>query len=759
MKKKTITIFSLFCFQLGFTQSLKEFDAMGFSSHDHPFVAVKLAGKSHLYMPGADLLVDKIDSSTGNMMCVIKDGVYGVVHSNGRLLAAFEYDDIELKDEYQGQWYKGIPYDYEFVITKKQGKYGIIDVEGRVVSQPQYQAVEVINKDLIGVQQEGKWGWISAKNGKLLQDPIYDRVSKSYLIKEAVTIYKGENEGLAKADGTIIIPPQYPFLRNLFTHSASYIEYSENGRYGIINSAGKTEVPAQFEALESLGNVDLIKVKEGDQFGAIDLQGKWVLPAHYTRIDNFVKGLSIVEQGARLGAVDAKGKQMLPTQYDDIEFQNVAGQRVYAENAAVSPPMAYGAKPTKGLLEQRAEEAKIAALPYYIVVKKENKVGIFDWASQPIVPIQNYTAAEIFYANKTAYFKVFIDSLYGLFDVHGKELLPIKYHYPSGQYDDSFHYDRRKEDTLNDRFIPMYEGQKIGLFDLALKKFIIPMADQEIKWKKDRYLQVRRKTNRNTYSMETALYDSKGECVSAYNGSINSYYLLTDSLLLLEGEERVLKVVDLSGKTVYEKPNWRNNMLLGSYDLPLNKNLETAPFESGLFKVGADEDNLFIDKKGREKRFEGYDIVGSFYKNRAFVLKKKDNHDLYGMIDTAGKEVIPTELDRVEEVHDNPDILMVQKGRLYGLMTWEGVFLLPLEYEFISINGSKKYMEITKNGKKGLAEKDGHIVVPVIYDELSVNYNGEEETWPLLVKEGEWYKLINKEGKPYPARAKRKVSY
>ncbi|MEQ7799296.1 hypothetical protein ABDJ41_05735 [Pedobacter sp. ASV1-7] len=67
------------------------------------------------------------------MQYIVKDGAYGIVHINGKPLSSFDYDEIDLLTEYNGQWYSGIPYNYQFAKVRKNGKYGLIDHYGIIM--------------------------------------------------------------------------------------------------------------------------------------------------------------------------------------------------------------------------------------------------------------------------------------------------------------------------------------------------------------------------------------------------------------------------------------------------------------------------------------------------------------------------------------------------------------------------------------------------------------------------------------------------
>ena len=92
-------------------------------------------------------------------------------------------------------------------------------------------------------------------------------------------------------------------------------------------------------------------------------------------------------------------------------------------------------------------------------------------------------------------------------------------------------------------------------------------------------------------------------------------------------------------------------------------------------------------------------------------------------------------------------------------MDWEGRFLFEPIYEQLYIHSASPYINLQKDGKKGLGQLDGKIVIQPIYDELHTNEKGSDKTWPLLVKDGEWFRLLDQQGKAYPIKAHSKIGY
>jgi len=146
------------------------FDAIGFDTYHTPFIKVRKESKIYFCHPVTGALVDDVKDHSGDLLSVVKDGAYAVIHKNGKFLSNFDYDEVTLLTHYDGQWYSGIHYNYQFAKTQKKGMYGLIDLQGRVISEPRFQALEIINQDIIGFKENNKWGWLDAMDVKSMRN-------------------------------------------------------------------------------------------------------------------------------------------------------------------------------------------------------------------------------------------------------------------------------------------------------------------------------------------------------------------------------------------------------------------------------------------------------------------------------------------------------------------------------------------------------------------------------------------------------------
>lgn len=741
---------------------------------DYPLVKVKQGGKTYHYHLESGVLIDKPENHAADLIVVVKNGRYGVIREDGSLIVPFEYDAVELKTEYDGQWYEGIHYDYKFVILRKNSFYGIADHDGRVIATPQYEAIQVISKDIAGVKKDNLWGWIDAHSGEILQVPAYDEID-DFFSAEHVEISQDGKVGLARKDGTVVILPEHSgYLRQVSTKKGTFIQ------------ASKTEINAGTDETtsllyDSLGNVmltgynnlgtmyhaDFMTFKKDGCIGAVDPRtGQVIIDPVYERIDDGVRGLFKVKKGDFYGVLDANGNSVVPPVYPELDFINVENQTKGSSIPHIDGDMGRPLPQDEWQVAIRKYRAFIDSQAYFIRVVTDGGMGIFDWEGNEVVPPEPYEHVMLTFHKKAFFFALKKeDQNLVILNAAGEELAAFPY-----VLENAYRYGNNAVENdwdLRNRYVSFQERPSVGdsetkicLYDLENAKMVVPMGDQRIDWMDDGFFKVRKWRDGG----QTSLYNREGELVVTFGEPVSDLFVVGPNHLLLKADDRY-RLVDMEGQPLYENATWRTGASFGSRQFPQRKDETTGVFHQGLMKLYVSEGNLFLNAAGEEVRFDAYTDVDEYYTATALATIEVPDSTTYsgyglryGLIDMDGNEIHPMVWEQVSAFSENNDLLVVTKDGKQGLADRSGNYLLEPVYDFIESMVSYPNLQIKKDGKLGLIDDNGQIVLEPRYDELRRNYDGEERTWPLLVKEGDWYYFIGKDGKPLPARSK-KYSY
>lgn len=174
--------------------------------------------------------------------------------------------------------------NYSFVESK--GKYGIINSSNSIIVPINYNQIgfcESLNavKKYVRVNQNNKWGIFDLETSKL------------------------------------IIPIRYVEV-DCFNNDIARVKI--NGKYGYVNTKGKTTVPYIYDwADTTFFNEGIARVKSDNKYGAINGNNKIIIPIVYDWIGTyFSEGLILVEKNHKFGFIDEKGKIILTIKYDEV---------------------------------------------------------------------------------------------------------------------------------------------------------------------------------------------------------------------------------------------------------------------------------------------------------------------------------------------------------------------------------------------------------------------------------------------------------
>lgn len=168
----------------------------------------------------------------------------------------------------------------------------------------------------------------------------------------------------------------------------------------------------------------------------------------------------------------------------------------------------------------------------------------------------------------------------------------------------------------------------------------------------------------------------------------------------------------------------------------------TENFTDDFFASVVIDDN---DKYGYEDAFGElvipciYDDAYSF--SGGFAAVKVGGK--WGFINTCGEVIVPCIYDEVANVSEG--FAKVKYGNKYGFINTDGEEVVPCIYDFAHFI-SDGFIEVRKNRKYGVVNSRGEVILPCIYDDVYSCLCSPYEC-VFMVKEGEVYKVINKDGK------------
>ncbi len=238
---------------------------------------------------------------------VSKNGKYGFINEYDKLVIPFTYD-------YADNFFQGR------ALVKLYGQYGFINTSGKVVVPLIYDMAERFEGYSTKVEK-GNLRYTIDQNGKTISTAVEINPTPK---KPVSYSYKGEYvDGIARiiisskygyvdSFDNIVVPAIYEQIQ--FFHKTHSATANLNGKWGLINRAGKTILPFIYDDLFKENAFFRASMK--NKWGTIDSLGKIKIPFTYEKMEYFWVGLAPVQLNKKWGYINEKGKVIIPIKYD-----------------------------------------------------------------------------------------------------------------------------------------------------------------------------------------------------------------------------------------------------------------------------------------------------------------------------------------------------------------------------------------------------------------------------------------------------------
>ncbi len=137
---------------------------------------------------------------------------------------------------------------------------------------------------------------------------------------------------------------------------------------------------------------------------------------------------------------------------------------------------------------------------------------------------------------------------------------------------------------------------------------------------------------------------------------------------------------------------------------------------------------MIIDKTGKEIRFSTCDkLLGTFYKSSlALAIKNKK----YGIVDKAGKVIIPFEYERLYSFENGLAAALKEKDGKWGFINQKNEWVIKPQFNSGTSFNSFDFAILSENYMHGCIDRTGKITIPLEY---SIIYPPSNVTTPMVV--------------------------
>lgn len=387
-------------------------------------------------------------------------GKWGLINKKNTIVVAASYNLLERIED-------------DLIIAQKEENWGVINASAKTVIPFDYSLIEAYSTDYLrvnmggelsemGSMYGGEWGVLD-KTGKVIIEIIYEELGT--INDGLIAAYNGEGWGFIDENGNEIVPFKYTSV-DPFENGYAIVNY--DWMNGIINNQGKEVVPTKYDNIQNISH-GIASVLVNDKWGYIDMTGKVLITPKYKEASsfNFIKDeksnktslVAVVKTTNLYGIIDSKGIELIKQKYDYISIQDSSDGKFEVElkekrglidvlsgKEVIPPKYDYLRTSVHGLITVsiggndglidgttgkeiltpgKYDGFSMGENPSTITVKSKDKWGVIDLTGKQLVPIKY--DGPIYFSNGLA--RVETDKKYGFVDTTGKEVIPTQYYF------------------------------------------------------------------------------------------------------------------------------------------------------------------------------------------------------------------------------------------------------------------------------------------------------------------------------------------
>ncbi|QJB32475.1 WG repeat-containing protein [Chitinophaga oryzae] len=666
-----------------------------------------------------------------NMLIVSSNGKKGLISDKGQWLLKPEYDQLEVKFNV---WLE----------VRKQGKMTYADTRGKLLVPLQFEQVGILDDDRYDVKQQGKWGIYDVRRQKLVIPAEYDEIDYCGgcgMKSEYLYAKKNGQWGIISAANEVLVPFAFEHSHSRMRSDEWVCSFRQHGKDVVVNIPRKKVYGEPlYSQMEVIGDA-MLKLKKNGRFGLINRNGEQVLDFVYDDISDpygqFASGPFLtVHKDGKTGIIDMTGRVVIPPSLDEEVI--CSGDYVIAARNGMYNVFDSTGKPLLKEDYSGIEPMKTVEGMALFALKQKALYGFFNPVNGTIV-VPAFHEVEVISSEKgKGLIAVTYQDRSGLYKPDGTMLLPLKY---------------SSYELLNDHLLLVKTGAGTGLFDADAQHEIIPAKFKYINRMPEDSSLLSVATENESGDIVYGLYNTAGkELASPVYTYINP--MNRDQYLLMK--EKSYAVLSLSTGKIAALPYTE----VTPADAP-NLLIVSDGRQSHVWNVA--ENKAVSPSFPMVKKYEDDTVLVSPIGRFAFGVAQVVKNGKMGFINVSGKEVVPVIYDGASLLPQGAILLARRNGDdwKYGYADTTGKLLVPLEYDY-NVNGyiydyeDSTYLPLYKSEggysrayKKGMAGRDGKILVPAIYDRVFVGSNGTG----FLADKDRQFTIFNAAGKEVtPAR-------
>lgn len=292
---------------------------------------------------------------------------WGLINTNGQVILEPVYDAIgEFKH-------------FGYAVMQKEGSVGLLGPRGREIVPPLYDDIKVLDSTLIAVMESGQWMVVNL-HGKTVLEKGYQQVQ----------VWNGY-----------------------------YLAYRQGGKWGLVNKFGHKLAEPAYDDIQ-FENGGFFITTRNNQLGLLSGTGRQILPNKAGEIRFFSDSLFFFKLGNQWGAVNFDGVEVIEAKYRS--FSRISDN--FIKLLANDGRYVYSI-PCSRILSDGQFDDFYAFSRRYVIVKKQRQLGLMDWCGNLVLPAA-YNEIQP-YEGKM--FRVNYQGKWGVVQPGGGAAIPFQYDY------------------------------------------------------------------------------------------------------------------------------------------------------------------------------------------------------------------------------------------------------------------------------------------------------------------------------------------
>jgi hypothetical protein len=208
-------------------------------------------------------------------------------------------------------------HDRDLLPIQQSGKYGLIDRRTKkIVLAPQYEFLHPYSEGLAPFRTGGKYGYLNL-SGRVVIQPQF---SYAFVFREGVAkASEAGKDGFIDPAGRWLIKPTYK-VAHYFSDGLAHVTTADD-RSVFVDRTGREVLVCPAKTCGSYFSEGLVEAKDNSgKAGFLDSSGRWVIAPQFDEAAQFHNGRALVKTGGSVTLIDTAGRTVAKLDADNIRI-------------------------------------------------------------------------------------------------------------------------------------------------------------------------------------------------------------------------------------------------------------------------------------------------------------------------------------------------------------------------------------------------------------------------------------------------------